>query len=197
MRQTVTMAALLFCSIATAQQTQTTPAKPTLRELTIENIFDPKHRVAFSGAPQGGFVWLDDKTFTWPRTNEKGDIIEQVVIDTDSGKKRTLFDAAKLQAAARKVAGVNEDEAKRLSQQRSWNFSPNKKNIVLTVGDDLYLYTFDSDSLTRLTSTPGEEQDASISPDGRFIAFVRNNNLFIVDADTQRERQLTTDGNHD
>src|SRR2546428_12849363 len=190
-----TLIALLFAASAVAQQIQTTPPKPTLRELTIENIFDPKHRVAFSDAPQCGFVWREDKTFTWPRTNEKGEIIEQVVIDTDSGKKRTIFDAAKLQAAARKVAGVNEDEAKRLSQQRSWNFSPNKKNIVLTVGEDLYLYTFDSDSLTRLTSTPGEEQEASFSPDGRFVSFVRNNNLYVVDVATQRERQLTTDGN--
>src|SRR5438132_1319179 len=186
---------LLFAASAIAQQVQTTPPKPTLRELTIENIFDPKRRVAFSGAPQGGFVWLDDKTFTWPRTDEKGDIIEQAVIDTESGKKRTLFDAAKLQATARKIAGVTEEEAKRLSQQRTWNFSPNKKSIILTVGDDLYSYTFDSDSLTRLTSTPGEEQEPSFSPDGRFIAFVRNNNLYVVDAATQRERQLTTDGN--
>src|SRR2546428_13792925 len=138
MRQTVTMAALLFCSIATAQQTQTTPAKPTLRELTIENIFDPKHRVSFSGAPQSGFVWLDDRTFTWPRTNDKGDVVEQVVIDTSTGTKRTLFDAAKLQAASRKIGGVSEDEAKRLSQQRHWNFSPNKRSVVVTVGDDLY-----------------------------------------------------------
>src|SRR5437667_3340659 len=127
MRQTVTIAALLFCSIATAQQTQTAPAKPTLRELTIENIFDPKNRVSFSGAPQSGFVWLDDRTFTWPRTNDKGDVVEQVVIDTTTGTKRTMFDAAKLQAAARKIGGVSEDEAKRLSQQRSWNFSPNKR----------------------------------------------------------------------
>ena len=196
MRQTL-IAALLFASAAFAQQTQTTPPKPTLRELTIENIYDPKHRVAFSGAPQGGFVWLDDKTFTWPRTNEKGDILEQAVIDTETGKKRTLFDTAKLQAAARKIAGVTEDEAKRLSQQRNWNFSPNKKSVVLTVGEDLYLYTFDSDSLTRLTSTPGEEQEPSFSPDGRFISFVRNNNLYVVDAASQRERQLTTDGNDD
>ncbi|PYQ52860.1 MAG: hypothetical protein DMF59_03360 [Acidobacteria bacterium] len=195
MRQTVTIAALLFCSIATAQQTQTAPAKPTLRELTIENIFDPKNRVSFSGAPQSGFVWLDDKTFTWPRTNEKNEIIEQALLDTQTGTKRTLFEAAKLQAAARRIAGVTEDEAKKLSQQRNWNFSPNKKSVILTVGDDLYLYTFDSDSLTRLTSTPGEEQEASFSPDGKFISFVRNNNLFVVDAATQRERQLTTDGN--
>src|SRR5438128_2999966 len=190
-----TLIALLFAAAATAQQTQTTPPKPTLRELTIENIFDPKHRVAFSGAPQRGFVWLDDKTFTWPRTNEKDEIIEQAVLDTQTATKRTLFDAAKLNAASRKIAGVTDEEAKRLSQQRSWNFSPNKKSVVLTIGDDLYLYAFDSDSLTRLTSTPGEEQDASFSPDGRFIAFVRNNNLFVVDAASQRERQLTTDGN--
>src|SRR5262245_26855092 len=118
-RQTL-IAALLFASSAIAQQVQTTPSKPTLRELTIENIFDPKHRVMFSGAPQSGFVWLDDHTFTWPRTNEKGDVLEQTAIDTESGKKRVLFDAAKLQAAARKIAGVTEDEAKRMSLQRHW-----------------------------------------------------------------------------
>jgi dipeptidyl-peptidase 4 len=195
MRQTVIAAVLLFTSIATAQQTPTPPAKPTLRELTIENIFDPKHRVAFSGAPQSGFIWLDDKTFTWPRTNEKNEILEQAVLDTQTGTKRTLFDAAKLQAAARKIAGVTEDEAKRLSQQRSWNFSPNKKTVVLTVGDDLYLYTFDSDAFTRLTSSPGEEQEATFSPDGKSVSFIRNNNLYVVDVASQRERQLTTDGN--
>src|SRR5438093_7473925 len=129
MRQTVTIAALLFCSIATAQQTQTAPAKPTLRELTIENIFDPKNRVSFGGAPQSGFVWLDDKTFTWPRTNEQGDVVEQMVIDTETGKKRVLFDAAKLEAAAKKIAGVTSDESKRLTTQRNWNFSPNKKSV--------------------------------------------------------------------
>ena len=194
MRHTL-LAALFISTAAIAQQVQTTPPKPTLRELTIENIFDPKHRVSFAGAPQFGFVWLDDHTFTWPRTNEKGDVIEQAVIDTETGKKRTLFDTAKLQAAARKIAGVSEDEAKKMSQQRGWNFSPNKKSVVLTVGDDLYLYTFDSDSMTRLTSSPGEEQEAGFSPDGRFVSFVRNNNLYVVDLSNQRERQLTTDGN--
>ncbi|MDQ6799998.1 MAG: S9 family peptidase [Acidobacteriota bacterium] len=195
MRQTALTAALLFASIAAAQQPPTTPPKPTLRELTIENIFDPKHRVAFSGAPQSGFIWLDDKTFTWPRTNEKNEIQEQAVLDTQTGTKRTLFDAAKLQAAARKIAGVTEEDAKKLSQQRTWNFSPNKKTVVLTVGDDLYLYTLDSDTFTRLTSSPGEEQEASFSPDGKSVAFIRNNNLYVMDVASQRERQLTTDGN--
>jgi dipeptidyl-peptidase-4 len=195
MRHPLIATFLLITNTAFAQQTQTTPPKPTLRELTIENIFDPKHRVAFSGAPQSGFVWLDDKTFTWPRTNEKGDVVEQVVLDTETGKKRTLFNAAKLEAAARKIAGVTAEEAKKLTLRRTYHFSPNKRSVVLTVGDDLYLYAFDSDALTRLTSAPGEEQEASFSPDGKFVAYIRNNNLYVVDVSTQRERQLTTDGN--
>ena len=193
-----TLAAFLFfiaAAAAVAQDVKTTPQpKPTLREITVESIFDPKQRVAFSGAPQSGFIWLDDKTFAWPRTDEKGEVVEQTVVDTETGKKRVLFDAAKLEAAAKKIAGVSNEEAKRLTTQRNWNFSPNKKSVLLTIANDLYLYTFDSDSMTRLTSAPGAEEEASFSPDGRFVSFVRDNNLYVVDVATQRERQLTTDG---
>jgi len=137
MMRNAVAAALLLASTALAQQVTTQPPKPTVRELTIENIFDPKQRVMFSGAQQSGFVWLDDKTVTWPRTNEKSEVIEQTVLDTETGAKRTLFSAAKLEAAARKIAGVSADDAKHLAQQKSWNFSPNKKSVVLTIGGDL------------------------------------------------------------
>src|SRR5512141_490661 len=109
MRNAVPAALFLLASAAFAQQVATQPAKRTLQELTIENIFDPKQRVAFAGAPQSGFVWLDDKTFTWPRTNEKSEVVEQAVLDAETGKTRTLFDAARLQAAARRIGGVTEE----------------------------------------------------------------------------------------
>ena len=198
MRKTF-IAALYFIAVAAvAQDVKTTPQpKPTLKEITVESIFDPKQRVAFSGSPQSGFVWLDDKTFTWPRTNEQGDVVEQMVIDTETGKKRVLFDAAKLESAAKKIAGVTNEEAKRLTTQKNWNFNPNKKSVILTIADDLYLYAFDSDALTRLTSAPGAEEEEAFSPDGRFVSYVRDNNLYVADVATQRERQLTTDGNDD
>src|SRR5262245_5577526 len=198
MQKTFSAAILFLAAAAFAQDVKTTQqAKPTLKEITVENIFDPKQRVAFSGAPQSGFVWLDDKTFTWPRTDEKGDVVEQMVIDTETGKKRALFDAAKLESAAKKIAGVTAEEAKHLTTPRNWNFSPNKKSVILTIADDLYLYAFDADALTRLTSAPGAEEEATFSPDGKFVSFVRDNNLYVVDVASQRERQLTTDGNDD
>lgn len=186
---------LILAASAFAQDVKTTPQpKPSLKDVTIESIFDPKQRVAFSGAIQSGFTWLDDKTFTWPRTNELGEVQEQAVLDTETGKKRVLFDAAKLEAAAKKVAGVSADEAKRMTTMRGWNFSPNKKSVILTVADDLYLYAFDSDALVRLTAAPGAEEEADFSPDGKFVSFIRDNNLYVVDVASQRERQLTTDG---
>jgi dipeptidyl-peptidase-4 len=58
----------------------------------------------------------------------------------------------------------------------------------------LYFATFDGTRAVRLTSTPGQEELTSFSPNGEFVAFVRDNNLYVVDIATQTERALTTDG---
>src|SRR5258706_6650059 len=108
---------------ALAQDVKTTPQpKPTIRELTLENIFDPKAKVSFAGTPQSGFHWLDDKTFAWPRT-EEGKVVEQAVIETETRSKRVLFNAAKLEAAANKIAGGSSEEARAVAEQPSLNNS--------------------------------------------------------------------------
>ena len=40
----------------------------------------------------------------------------------------------------------------------------------------------------------GKQQEATFSPDGKKVAFARNNNLFWVDLSNMKEYQLTTDG---
>ena len=183
---------LLAFSLA-AQQ----PAKPALRELTLENIFDPKDKVAFAGAPQSGFVWIDDATFAWPRTNEKGDVQEWLLYDTGSGKRRPLFDPIKLRASLKNVQGLTEELAAKAVSPRSWNFSPDKHSVLLTLAGDLYLYDFEGGTLRRLTNAPGDEEEAAFSPDGKSVAFIRGNNLCVVDVATQKETQLTKDGGED
>ena len=57
-----------------------------------------------------------------------------------------------------------------------------------------YVYDVDSHLLTPL-SKGGPQQAPIWSPDGRRIAFVRDNNIFVVDVDNaMRERQVTSDG---
>jgi dipeptidyl aminopeptidase/acylaminoacyl peptidase len=60
--------------------------------------------------------------------------------------------------------------------------------------DDLYYATFDGAHAVRLTSRPGREEMPTFSPDGRFVAFVRDNDLWVVDLATQTERALTVGG---
>lgn len=60
--------------------------------------------------------------------------------------------------------------------------------------DDLYYFSAETNTLKRLTSTPGKENNPQISPNGRFVAFTRNHNLYSLDIETGSEYQLTVDG---
>jgi dipeptidyl aminopeptidase/acylaminoacyl peptidase len=61
--------------------------------------------------------------------------------------------------------------------------------FVLVLGEN----EIAKNTVTRLTTTAGEEEEASFSPDGAKVAFVRANDLYVVDL-AGRERRLTTDG---
>lgn len=56
---------------------------------------------------------------------------------------------------------------------------------------DFYLYNVKDKSLKKL-SNGGKLQIPTFSPNGKYIAFVRDNNIFITDGTT--EKQITTDG---
>ena len=99
-----------------------------------------------------------------------------------------------MESALAKLPGVSKDEARALTRSRDLQFNRKFSAALLTIGTDLYVYTFANDRVVRLTYTPGEETHASFSPDGNLVSFVRDNNLFIADIATQHENQLTADG---
>lgn len=59
---------------------------------------------------------------------------------------------------------------------------------------DLYYVSPDGDEAFRLTASPEREEVWSLSPDGRFVAFVKSDDLWVVDVDTRTPRALTTGG---
>lgn len=169
--RTFALAALLLASQVSAGT----------RKLTIDDIYDPKNRIQFSGAPQSGFVWIDDTHFFFPRT--KGmEVTAEVLVDATTGKEVAFFDVDDLQGQVGKVKGVSDDEAKKLARPRSVELNAQHTAVLLTIADDLYSYEMASKKLTRLTDHEGEEELAAFSPDGKQVAFVRNNDLFVVDA---------------
>lgn len=58
---------------------------------------------------------------------------------------------------------------------------------------DYYLWDVKTSRLSKL-SEGGKQRLASFSPDGKSVAFLRDNNIFIKDLASAKETQLTTDG---
>jgi dipeptidyl-peptidase-4 len=161
--------------------------------LTLDDLYDPAARVSFGGpvSARPGYVWLDETAYV--RTRRANGGVEHLRVNAVTGAEAPLFDAARLAAALRAVPGVTAEDASRLSRQRSYVFAPDHTALLVTVGDDLFHWAFDTARVTRLTSTPGLEDEVTFSPDGRLVAFVRDHNLYVVDLQG-RERALTTDG---
>lgn len=170
-----------------------TPLLAQKKGLTLDALYDPKTMTHFGGAVQRGFEWVDDTTFVWPRTDADGTVVEWRVFDVATGKERPLFDRQKLQRAL-EAAGLGEDVAKKTVQAKSLTFDAKKSAIVFAAADDLFVFSFRTNAVTRLTSAPGEEEVPAFSPDGQKVAFVRANDLHVVGLDG-RERRITTDGN--
>ncbi|HEX6902603.1 MAG TPA: DPP IV N-terminal domain-containing protein [Thermoanaerobaculia bacterium] len=137
-----------------------------------------------SGRRPSQYAWTPDGrrlTFLW---DEKGDDKETALwtLDPATGKPEVLVRLADLKEDGKEIA------------PGGYEWSPRGDALLLTAGGDLYLYSTDQRNLRRLTRTEGEEEDARFSPDGRRIAFVRDFDLYVLDAQTGRETRLTRDG---
>ena len=161
------------------------------RSLSLESIYDPARRVDFNGSPSPDITWLDAGTYLMERRAGRGS--EWMKVDSSSGKASTFIDAGQLERAIASLPGVSREEARLLSSGEL-RLNPAKTGTLLTISDDLDFYDLATSRITRLTNTPGEEEEAQFSPDGRRVAFVRLYNLVVVDVPSQREQTLTTDG---
>ena len=80
-----------------------------------------------------------------------------------------------------------------LSGILSYSWSPDGKRLLVPVAGDLFLVDAAHPEAPRKIAS-GDVGDPKISPRGRYVSFVRGQNLFVVDLSTGAERQLTQDG---
>jgi dipeptidyl-peptidase-4 len=68
-----------------------------------------------------------------------------------------------------------------------------KKHLFLKDGD-IYLLDTEKNEFKRLTETKSDEKNPTFSPDGNYIAFTRDNDLYSINLTTGKEFRYTTDG---
>lgn len=68
-----------------------------------------------------------------------------------------------------------------------------KSDVNLSIKNkDIYIQ-YGKEEAKRLTNTSEEELNPTLSPDGKYVAFTRNNDLYAVDVATGKEIRYTTD----
>jgi dipeptidyl-peptidase 4 len=165
------------------------------RRLTIAAIYDPDQRIDFSGTPPTNVRWIDDDNYL--QTRRSTGSVEWLKVDVVAGRSSSLFDPKRMESAFAGITGLARDEAARIARSGDLQFNPRWTAVLVDVNQDLYLYDFAAGTATRLTSAPGQEEEPTFSPDGRLVAFVRANNLYVVDVATRKEVALTSDGSRD
>jgi dipeptidyl-peptidase-4 len=172
----------------------------TAAPLTVERIFGapdlsgPRLREA-KFSPDGRYV-----TYLQGKPDNK-DQLDLWAFDTRTGQSRLLVDSRALVGGDERLSA--EEEARRERQRTAslrgivaYQFSADGRRLLIPLGGDLYLYELNAraNPVTRLTESAGYETDSRFSPGGRYVSFVRDQNLFAIDLRTRQERALTTDG---
>ena len=167
------------------------------KALTLGAVFDPAIKENFSGNPQKDLIWIDDRSFLWPKTDSRGEVIDFLLVDTRTGTQKVFLDQNLLRSAIGDTRDGDEDEAARLTRRRKLALNEQRDAILLTISNDIFVYSIRNGKLTQLTSTAAAEEEASFSPDGSKVAFIRDNDLYVMTVTSRRETRLTTDGGPD
>ncbi|MGL5839542.1 MAG: DPP IV N-terminal domain-containing protein [Sphingorhabdus sp.] len=152
-------------------------------ELSLERVFaspsinGPSPRMV-KLSPDGKYL-----TSLRPRPDDK-DRFDLWFLDTASGKWKMLVDSTKLGTSG------EISEAEKMQRERAriggtkgivaYDWSPDSRSLLVPIDGDLFLADLKG-KVTRLTETPTSELDATVSPLGRYVSFVRDQNLVVAE----------------
>ncbi|QOJ15523.1 MAG: DPP IV N-terminal domain-containing protein [Planctomycetia bacterium] len=102
------------------------------------------------------------------------------------------FDYVTLAAALRN-AGIEESVAEELGKEPG-DFEDGAAAVLIAHGARRFVYRFEDARLRELPVREEQRRIEQLSPGGRFVSFVRENDLYVMDAEAGTERRLTADG---
>ena len=164
-------------------------------QLTLERVFASPDLAGASPralklSPDGSLL-----TSLRPRADDR-ERLDLWAVDTATGEARMLVDSTKFGGGEISEAEKMQRERARIGGTRgivSYDWAPDGKSLLVPLDGDLFIATLDG-TTRRLTATPQGELNATVSPKGGFVSFVRDQNLFVIDTISGTERRLTRDG---
>jgi dipeptidyl-peptidase-4 len=182
-RHTCAVVCLAFLALEPTPAQQT-PEVRAPSALTIDDLFSYEGFTKFNGkavatmnwVPEGG-PWIDATHYLWPGGSGDGGWLR---VDATSGTSEPLFSSAAIDPS--------------LLKSRPTVFTNRRDAMLLSDGSTLYYSSLAKPGITRLTTSPDAKTEPTFSPNGRFVAFIKNNNLYVTSVGAPSEVALTSDG---
>jgi dipeptidyl-peptidase-4 len=170
-------------------------------ELTIDRLFDAP---ALAGPTIAGLkISPDGSRITYLQGKpEDRDCLDLWEYDTREGRAWILVNSRELAPVGRVLS--NEDLSRRERQRTAafsgileYSFAPSGDALLFPLGGNLYYYDLTkpaNDAVVEINCSDSSASDATFSPAGRYVAFVRDQNLHVHDIAHGLTKTLTVDG---
>jgi dipeptidyl-peptidase 4 len=179
--------------LASAHQAAATSAQPG--QLTVDRIYS---QPSLSGRLTRGIAWSPDgKRLTYLDAKGSGRDAKTELwsLDAASGERSVLISADKLDnifPAPPSKQSQATGAGRHAPSQYQW--SPNSEALLFEGTNAIAWFDLKSQSGRVLISGKEDLSDIKISPDSKYVSFIRDHNLRIVSTTDGKERAVTTGG---
>lgn len=194
--QTIVTTIHLPTFLLAALMTTTIPA--TSPRLTPERVFSSP---ALSGpAARGVAVSPDGRWVTWLKAQAENQYkLDLWAAPTAGGEARLLVSGSAVEPDGQ---ALSEEEKSRRERQRiaavsgvvSYAWDESSKRLLIPAGGGLYMADARTGAVTKLATGGSAVTDAQSSPLGRYVSYVRGQNLYVLPIDRGAEWAITTEG---
>ncbi len=153
------------------------------KKLTYEQVYQRAEPRLFQSLPSIR-SWLDDEHYLLSERDEKTKTTKLYKVNARKGKKTLFLDYGEIQ----------KNLPKGIMAMTARSFTSDYSSFLYSFRNDLYHYSVRTGRFKRLTATPDPEMNPRFSPNGKYVAFTRNHNLYALDVENGLEYKLTTDG---
>ena len=176
------------------------------KSLTVERIYGAP---SLSGYLTSGVEWSPDgKRISYLERHPSG--VEMMTMDAATGERKVLVKAHVIEDVLQppETKAIQSTGLGRV-QAENYLWSPTGDALLFVGGSNLVLLDLKSMAPKSLTPKPlvtvvgntapdrGDIQDPKFSPDGKWVSFVRNSNLWVVSVATGETKALTTGGSEE
>ncbi|UCF38073.1 MAG: DPP IV N-terminal domain-containing protein, partial [Acidobacteriota bacterium] len=159
------------------------------RDFQLEELYGPRRNRKLAGEAPATVVWMQDSRHYRLPVAQGPDL----VVDARTGKSSPLFAFEPLASSLSKLSEGQLEHTEKLLESTEEMLSPSEEALLLRFEKDLFYYSLEG-SLKRLTSDSAAEEFPEFSPSSEWVAYVKRNDLHVVEIQSGSIRELTSDG---